>query len=111
MAGDEPLKAVRGEAGDPMFEACFELVEIMRAATAQFMTERFADPRDGLTCLMSAASVFSGAQAGVLMSLGAFKTQDKRRISAAAQVNFKQGIDFGLRHGLRVASDQFGGRA
>lgn len=103
----DELKMRHGQPGDPMFEATIEAVEAMRAATL-FTLQRFDDPRDALTVLLTAASMFSGANAGTLMAMGAFTRQDTRRVVEAASRNFREGMKVGEARAFRVAGEQAG---
>ena len=107
---DEPLKTIHGQPGDPMFEALFAMMDAMRAAIVPVM-EEFADPRDALSVAMSAASTFAGTHAGTLMTIGALRSQDRKRVGEAALANFRQGIDFRRNRGMRIYTDQAGGSA
>lgn len=98
------------ELGDPMFELCFEAMEAMRQATL-FVASRMDDPRDAITVVMTAASMFSGMQAGTLLATGALRNQDKARTAAAAATNFREGMKAGQIRGLRLATEEFGGTA
>lgn len=107
---DQPVDMKTGAPGDPMFDACFRVMDLMREATAAFV-EQQPDPRDGLTIVMTAAAIFAGVQAGTLMAMGELRQQDRRRLGEAALHNFRQGIDFGLNRGLRIATEEGGGSA
>lgn len=106
----DPIQSHVGKVGDPMFEACIDAMERMREAVADIVMAQ-DDPRDGLSIIMTAGAMFAGVQAGSLMSMGEFRSQDKRRLGEAALHNFRQGLDMGLRRGLRIGTDVVGGNA
>lgn len=110
MSDDESLKVKMGTPGDPMFDACFAMMDAMREALVPHLLG-FDDPRDGLSVAMTAGSMFAGSHAGTLMTIGALRSQDRKRVVDAAIRNFRQGIDFGLQRGMRLFTEQAGGNA
>lgn len=106
----EPLKAKSAAPGDPWFEALFDMMEAMRAAIVPIL-EGFDDPRDAYSVAMSAAATFSGSHAGTLMAMGALRSQDRKRVGEAALTNFRQGLDIGLKRGMRIGQAECGGTA
>lgn len=106
----DTLKATYGRPGDPKFDAVFKIMNDMKAVTADFVLAQ-PDRRDGMSVVMTAAMMFAGAQAGALQSIGSILPRDKKRVLAAAQKNFEQGMKVGLAEGLRIGTTIYGGTA
>lgn len=95
---------------DPMYQLVIDMVEAMRAATAP-LTAQAEDPRDAMSAIMTAASMFAGAQFGTLLLLGEVRQQDIRRAAEAAARNFREGVKVGTNRAARVAAQEVGGHA
>lgn len=93
--------------GEPLRELVMTMVNAMHEAAAPLIMQ-VADPRDGISALMTAASMFAGAQFGTLSVMGAVKQQDTRRAVEAAGRNFREGIKVGSSKALRAVDDQWG---
>lgn len=103
----EPAKLTSAAPGDPIFDLCIEAMNRMREATIEIVG-RAGDPRDGLTILMTAASMFGGTMAGTLMAMGELRRQDQRRVVESASHNFREGIKHGIARGLRIGHEVSG---
>lgn len=105
----EPVELRTTSAGDPQFDQIAAMIEHLQAATAPLIDIE-AGPNQ-LALLMTACSMFAGTLLGTLIVAGVASDQDKRRITDSMAKNFRTGIDAGKRRALRLAADEFGGRA
>lgn len=95
---------------DPLQGLVMEMVSAMHAIAGP-LTQAAGDPRDGISALMTAASMYAGSQFGTLLVLGAVDQKDTRRAVEAAGRNFREGIKVGLTRAARIEAEQLGGRA
>lgn len=93
MDGDISVMTVG--AGDPQFDFVVALVEAMRSATTPLIEASGIDPRDGMSLLSSAGTLFAGIQVGMLIGMGALRTQDRRRAGDVALASFRFGLKLG----------------
>lgn len=96
--------------GDPLRETAMLMIEAMHNAVLPLIAT-CPDTRDGISAVMTAASMLAGSQFGVLLVTGAVQQQDTRRAIDAAGRNFREGIKAGALRAARIEAETVGGTA
>lgn len=91
-----PQKPAEETVNGPMEAQMRDMVERFRTVLADLI-ETFDDPRDALSCAMSAGIVFAGAQAGTLIGMGDFQESDAQfeQFNRMIEINFAAGVKLG----------------
>lgn len=99
------MKTMHAGPGSPEQDEVMILHELIRAATADYVTGH-ADPRHAMALLMSVLPSYSGTLFATLQFMGEVTQGDTARMAKLITKNFREGIKVGLTRATRLARDE-----
>lgn len=108
MMSDDQINVHEVEHGSPLMADIQARVEYLRRVIAPTIDP---DSPASLSAAQTATAIYCGAMFGHMIIAGLARDADKRRATETFAKNFREGIEIGKRHALRVATSEFGGNA